>query len=720
MNNEANTHLDKAIEIIKTFLQVDAKYKIPKVYINDFNKVNEIKHVFEDPLKIKDEDIKIIKDDFWYSKSVSTTCKKQEIEFYYHINKSLLNAEYLFLEDYSKRLERTIYIEDQIEILIEDKDKNPRFIRDFYILNSSLKALCWRIKNAIDEKNTKRVELETHPKEFANKVTQKFNIDDNLTDNSEALFLFTQSVIDMTAIDHIFKATSDNIGKLTALWHRIEYVEKNITDDDFKTIIEIVKAKTATLLYKLVYDIDDKDLNGLNDVKLFFSTEKETEEQLKEKIYQYKIKESINPTINIKQNNRNKVITCKNLPSSISQSKLFYCEDIKNYNNWINKGQKCYCEKSNLINTITESKNGSPDKIKMAIDGISMFYDTTPKLEAFSPYYFFLVLDFIKTQINQIGGINDTNNEKYNNLLVLLQQTLHYIKQYINRFENSIPPVFRPYFENSFYKFDKSQKSISYFLKETDSAELKWRFFTSYDCEIFKDSFFFASYYCNAISINRLREKYEEYILFFNARSSLIIQGISDFKTNQLKKTIVQTEQLVEKQKEELEKSRHSSLQILGLFTAFLSFIVTSIGTFRVANNITEYIIYSLTYTLAIALFAFLISDKDESKNKYVLIPTIKKQNKNSFLKKRIINIINSIKNNKKTVAFITTFLILLVFSACYFLKHSHNEININTSDGVTISIDNYNSTSTMDINNGNTLSSPTDTISSSQKHINP
>lgn len=155
----------------------------------------------------------------------------------------------------------------------------------------------------------------------------------------------------------------------------------------------------------------------------------------------------------------------------------------------------------------------------------------------------------------------------------------------------------------------------------------------------------------------------------------------------------------IKKQEEDIKNTQRSSLQTLGLFTGFLAFIVTSIGTFRVANNIEEYIIYSLTYTLAIALFAFLISDSN-------VILTYKSDNKKGYLS----HLWETIISNGKTLLFGIIFVFLLLFAVCYFYFHgfSSTQDTTETNSRVSVTIDNSNTPSTMlnlkDMNQNDTL----------------
>lgn len=676
------------------------------------------------------------------SNIIKNTTTQEEQNLYYHINKSLLNAEYLFIEDYSKKIDSTISKIDNDEIRIKEI---PRFIRDFIILGSSIKALCWRIKSAIEQCNKRRIEIETHPEEYANRIIKSLNIEEVSTDNGDVLYHFTQSVIEMTAIDHIYKVHSDNIGKLTTLWHRIEDID-GIGNDSFRDIVKMVKVKTASLLSKMVFDFDNKELIGLNSVEFFFSTEKACEADLKETISKFKLIAGLNQTINIKSENQDKKIESNLLPSNISDSDFFTCTDIKDYNRWITKGQNYYCENSKLISTIKEFYKTNCD-LDETINAISNFYkgEKAALLEQFSPYCFLTILDFIKNQFESLDGIenlDDNEIKKYRRLLDLLQKTLNYLKEYLETFGNRMPPVFRPYFENSFYTFDKNLNQFTSFKYSQDDAK-KWKSITTYDCDDFKDSFFFASYYCNAININRLKEKYEEYILFQNAFSSQIALKFFNSQSVGIQKTIKDKEENFNKiideqrreikiQKEEIEKSRHSSLQILGLFTAFLSIIVSSIGTFRVASNISEYILYSLTYTLAIALFAFLISDRHEANYTEIENSNGKDEkkendNENSSGKdqtqkshSRLLTSINKIISIKKSIAFLLTFLALVIFAIFYFTNHPASENKTSDKEGASIFIDNSSTTNAFEENKKGVVPLKNDTCTFPKTHLQP
>ena len=151
------------------------------------------------------------------------------------------------------------------------------------------------------------------------------------------------------------------------------------------------------------------------------------------------------------------------------------------------------------------------------------------------------------------------------------------------------------------------------------------------------------------------------YTLYFDSYSSTFAQTLN------IKE--IELEENIKKQEEDIKKNQHHSLQILGLFTAFLSFIVTSIGTFRVARNLSEYIIYSLTYTLAIALFAFLITDNDNHKDNKDSIQDNDKKQKWKSISFIIKSLWLFVRKYKKQIAFIITLIGLIYFSKLYFFN---------------------------------------------------
>lgn len=581
---------------------------------------------------------------------------KKEIDFYYNIIKSLLNAEYLFIEDYSKQLEDTI---KNIEVTETTFYVKPRFVRDFFILAPKMTELCGRIRNAIGGRNNRRIEFEDFTEENVNRIMLSFNIDDNSTANTDDLFLFTQSVIEMTCIDHIYKASSNNIGKLLILWRRIKNLNE-IEYDNFYTVVNMVKAKTASLIFKMVFENGDKKSHQYLDIDyfdFFFKDSKNIEKDTQN----YVLPENLNTTISYKIRKKDKTIKKDELNTANKKLDLSTCQNIQDvlmYNSWVERGQEYYIQMSYTIATIENYSqvDDIDDVINCIYDFINKVKQSGDNIGCFSPFFFISAIHFVNNQLK----INEENIDNMNRLLDLMNKLLLYLERYIRTYINSMPPVFRPYFEHSFYQYDKNKNSFKYFGLDADMIN-------NYNCDNYINSFFFASYYCNAININRLHDFYESSFLQFQSYSPRLTQKQQRRYENIVNEQNLAFQQAFEEQKKEIKSNQRSSLQTLGLFTAFLSFIVTSIGTFRVASNIQEYIIYSLTYTLAIALFAFLISDRNEKKA-------------------------NSENGNRKIIVFVLTFLALLGFASSYFYKHSSDKEKEVSDTQNGLSINNNNS----------------------------
>lgn len=608
---------------------------------------------------------------------------KKTKEFYQHIIKSILKAEYLFLHNYSQKLEDAISslapnIKDEdvkTEILpslrpIVNNIKKPRFVKDFIIIALQLRDMCWRIKNAIGKENKRRLEINYSTDELVETIIRSARFIDDFypTEKDVLYFNYTQSIIEMTTIDHIHKATSENIGKLITLWQRI----KDPFLDIDMSIASMVKAKTAALIQKMLFQIGDDDeerkLLKLDNVGYFYSIAGVNEEQLESETGKANklMEKNINPVIEKKIDKKYEKVTIEEFEPQPSQVTPI---DIETYNQWICIGQNNYVVFSDLIEKMHSIQNNSQNKterqdIQEIINKLDSFFNQR-SCDCFFPHFFFRVLDFIKMSFdsNYSGANKQIQNKAETSiaLLNLLKKVLVSLKDYIVDFEKRMPTVFRPYFQHSFYEYDKASHSFHY-CKIINA--------NSYDCKDYENKFFFASYYCDPFSINRLKEAYEYYTLLYYSYSSNIAIEVKAME--------VQMNANIKKQEDDIKSIQRSSLQTLGLFTGFLAFIVTSIGTFRVATNIWEYIIYSLTYTLAIALFAFLISNKNGvvEKGEDKRAPWYR------------------IRYYPKEFAFVLTLIFLAIVSIIYFYKHHHSiGERTETTNGITFSTDHASAT---------------------------
>ena len=309
-------------------------------------------------------------------------------------------------------------------------------------------------------------------------------------------------------------------------------------------------------------------------------------------------------------------------------------------------------------------------------------------IDSFSPFFFLSAICFVRKHLED-NAIND--DQKYK-LLKLMSKLLKCLEYYIQTFDQRMPPLFRPYFEHCFYQYDESTNDFK-------CLTLNSNIITKYNFSDFENSFFFASYYCNPISVKQLKNFYNQSFLQFQSFSTELtqekekkIENITQNIENQ-QRTIITKQIELDSKQNELDSTRHSSIQVLGLFTAFLSFIVTSIGTYKVVCNLWEYIIYSLTYTLAIILFAFLISDHTA---KHYSEQDVPNKSKRRFF------------NWGKYIAYILTFVFVLIISIIYYIKNKPINTHEEKANGVSITIDNSSTPKSIinlqDINQNDTI----------------
>lgn len=663
-------------------------------------------------------------------------------EFYEYIIKSILHAEYLFLSDYSQKLKEAVeeFLPD-----VDEKNKRfeigkkhqlnlypikgiskPNFILKFPYIASQLQDMCWRIKNAVDNGKKRRLNLDFLLNELIEKKIKLAKLSEESFQiyKDTEYFHFTQSVIELTSIDHIHKASIENIGKLITLWNRCF---DDVLDLE-PNIISIVKAKTAAMLHKMVFDIGDEEsrkLLNLDNVDFFYSMGGVNEEYIKKEVERANLmmmdnNNTLNPIIKTKIENKNKRISSEIFLPEPEKTSF---TDIEVYNLWIKKCQDNYYEISGLIEKIHNcNKEYQMTDVLDIINCINSFVEKVENekdtsSEHYSPYLFLLVLNFIRKVIEEINNNIINNNQDdvgrlRGKLSVLLHKILLSLKRYVTTYKERMPPLFRPFFQHSFYVYDSKNNKFEYY--ENNNID-------TYDCDQYENKFFFASYYCNPVSISRLNDIYEEYSLllqFISLDFALEVKNLENQLEDNIKNTKNEIKEQLRQSKEyqdkEIRNTQRSSLQTLGLFTGFLAFIVTSIGTFRVATNISEYIIYSLTYTLAIALFAFLISSRP---GKLTLNDGEKNGTKKERRKAYLTKVWDTFISNGKTLLFGLIFIMLLVFIIIYFCfiysssketKDTTNEIS--TTNKFSVSFDNTSTPRTInfqDINQNDTTMKP-------------
>ena len=145
--------------------------------------------------------------------------------FYFHITKSLLNAEYLIMDNYSKLLK------DVIDLDGVKKGANfvlPCYVCSFVVVVHYLNEMCFRLKKTIFDKRVHRIVIDYHAEEYAaNQFSACYLVG---KDEMQMFDTYAKSVVDMTLIDHLYEINTSNIENLLLLWRRSEIISKSITE----------------------------------------------------------------------------------------------------------------------------------------------------------------------------------------------------------------------------------------------------------------------------------------------------------------------------------------------------------------------------------------------------------------------------------------------------------------------------------------------------------
>ncbi|MCD7968811.1 MAG: hypothetical protein LUF87_09130 [Alistipes sp.] len=217
------------------------------------------------------------------------------------------------------------------------------------------------------------------------------------------------------------------------------------------------------------------------------------------------------------------------------------------------------------------------------------------------------------------------NINKYNKILSELNRFLEVYKY-------NVPHQYRPFLEYSFYKYDPETGEVRY-SEYIDPEDIR-----NYKCdEVFGDIFFFASLGISPVprkflvifhmekmnDMGDISENYQEIVLELERFESIIkTTEIREYNAAQARKVIGDTtKQIDDAQKDQTQREekfkedtgkiiddqRRHTIQILGIFAAFLAFTTTTIGLVQIADNITEYIIFCAGFTLSLVFFVMLI-----------------------------------------------------------------------------------------------------------------
>jgi len=570
---------------------------------------------------------------------------------------SILKAEYSLFDNYSKNL-------NELSGFYEITDKNvkqPKIIEcaggdelkilDHYLIKSFLEifyhiiSMCKIIDTNVDDtlinKNilsintdykTRITTIYPHPYSSGNKFIKK-----------EIIVFFEKtiiSIIDMTLIDHCYYINKENIDKLIQCFERIskfeDFIEKNIpldileTDEtvrNFKSVVAIVKYKSAVLLQQMVdcYN-EEKDEEGVN--KNFYSdfhfiiTGTKPETTRFDEFFEGKLE----------LNRYNYPFDSNFVADNYSPIIKSYSKEFKNYN-----------FNNDFINIFTPAeedfyKNNYRDKPEKTHQDIATFNKTSKlsielyikikeitkskdisKIEEFTKDKMYRLdpsayTGFISILYEYLKDILEKKhkNDEIEKIYRLYEKIMKDYSEFINNEHYDVRGLrFFPPYHQCFYKLENhkiafypiQKENLPYIIKDDipnyknfTKNEVSFFFFmslrrTPMDFKLLKDKFIdFQQKYIE------IREKYRR----FNAKKDL--------------------EDIVNENEKGLENQHRNHITVLGILGAFIALASGSVANWLVATNVIQFMFIEIGFIIALSCFAFLVRFRFNKNWKYNLL----------------------------------------------------------------------------------------------------
>lgn len=547
----------------------------------------------------------------------------QQLNF--SIVKSLLNAEYLILNDYSEKL-----VCDVIQNSYNQKrgagNILPWFSYSFVVHVLRIDEMCLRIDRMIGDKESSRITIDYHPVEYAKNMFSYYQLVGK-TDLSK-YDTFVDSVIDMTSIDHIFKIDSTTVEKLILLFRVSENVVQSVGLEDYKNTVEMVKAKTAWLITMIFQKADKKS-------KDYFSTVGNDHGD--------ELLDRIKTNYACGSNDKNDYLKarkdCEDKNANEELTKLasynsrwpHSMSDVEAYDRWTANVRTTYVSISpvmaELHSIVTEKNFSNYDKIINLINVVKEALDKQMKGRMSSSFYIrtlCVLLDIydaissesqlLKKQTDDSAGKNEEVKRQVSSLSARL---LSDFQLYIRFLGNSYSPTYITPFVNSFYTLDddgqiigndksvnskrKNGSVISYY--EVDDEAIK-----KYNKDSLGNCFFFASIEVTPVFLTYYKEFVEECTMRLHVKILEDSGRVMQFVKENADKQQRYTQEAMRDMKAENLSTRNHTIQLLGLFAAFIALIASAIGSFKAAESVYEFIIIFFSFTFCVVVFSSLIS----------------------------------------------------------------------------------------------------------------
>jgi hypothetical protein len=522
---------------------------------DDIN-INESIEEFEDKFAVNGEyvDSKVIE---FLSKS--PIFETTENKFWQEFIRSIIKAEYLFDNQYSKKIKNTITV---IENFFNPADR--RIITSSFYLVKSFVRVSWLVLEFCESNRTFVTENEPQEQIVVNTDRRlrffripnflhiSFDIGENNTRHWERLL---ESIVEMTAIDHRYIATNENIDTLLRLWGRLNFFDSTAVD---KPLFTAIKIKTAELLRLILNTQKD----GCN---LVLNEEDDIETKIKNEAQKLTICDFVT-----NRDNR----PCPNLEITKNAK-----TDIECYNNYVIGGILKYYKNTPLF---------PKDTTKPILKDIKVFLEKNKNITS-QALIIALFKHIYQETSTQIKELNVREIEDRLNVLSQLEERLQdFIKIHkTNKFSS-----FRPLFEYSFYKIE-NDRLITTKIDDTDKT------------------IFFASAGLPPIRIKWLED---QKIKFSNQKQDLYHkydQLLSKKNTDEAKATF----------DDNIKDTQKNNITILGILAGMLMFVTSSAQFFKNNSTIQEYFLFALIFVTSLSVFAVTIkiifnTEKKQEKTK--------------------------------------------------------------------------------------------------------
>lgn len=540
----------------------------------------------------------------------------QALDLYFHITKSLLNAEYLIMDNYSKLLK------DVIDLDGVKKGANfvlPCYVCSFVAVVQYLNEMCFRLKKTIFDKRVHRIVVDYHAEEYAaNQFSACYLIG---KDEMQIFDTYVKSVVDMTLIDHLYEINTPNIENLLLLWRRSEIVSKSIMEEKHKRINRMVKDKVGNMIRSIV------KRSSKNNDQCYFSLGAEHMDDLIQKINKrtHLFMLDSNLYLKIKNEHHNKELKHSDFDGiEKPYQSLSEFEDVNKYDCWVLEGWNNYVNDSKLIqeiNKLEETTIFEEDSITNLMSNINRVMKQSRNTPTSS--FYLKVIDLfgrVLTQnadwvINGIGYDNDSkrfSSDTFDKLMGLLSTLLANFKSYTSSLYTDVCPVFVPPFSHCFYSEQADRQELQQVLVPLSQNE-------EYDKNKFTNLFFYASLDASLINPDYFYDFIDMHTKLLNdlvLRRTSMISGQIDTKISEISGHIdseisgqkKHTDEAVNQMRSDNLYTRNHTIQLLGLFAAFIALISGTIGSLRVAHSVPEFIIFLLALTFCIVVFSSLIS----------------------------------------------------------------------------------------------------------------